>query len=89
MCANTGSPNGAAFAYFLIQHKAQLGQKTITKITVFRPENGDDVDFVDASLCFHVSEGVQPAGEQEAWEKSSLDGDEGRRHFVRMHEVYA
>jgi hypothetical protein len=28
------SPNGAAFAYFLMQHKAELGPKTITKVTV-------------------------------------------------------
>ncbi|CAN9102611.1 unnamed protein product [Alternaria sp. RS040] len=55
-----GSPNGATFAYFLMQHKAQLGQKTITKITVFRPETDDDLSFVDASLCFHVADGPQP-----------------------------
>ncbi|CAN9216217.1 unnamed protein product [Alternaria alternata] len=55
-----GSPNGATFAYLLMQHKAQLGQKTITKITVFRPETDDDLSFVDASLCFHVADGPQP-----------------------------
>ncbi|USP74807.1 uncharacterized protein yc1106_02081 [Curvularia clavata] len=74
-----GSPNGAAFAYFLMQHKAQLGQKTITKITVFRPENGDDNDFVDASLCFHVEEGGQAAVE----EKRSL-GKDGEQSIFNM-----
>ncbi|KAF1937969.1 hypothetical protein EJ02DRAFT_411304 [Clathrospora elynae] len=49
-----GSPNGAVFAYFLMQHKAELGQKTISKVTVFRPETEDSVEFVDTSLVFHV-----------------------------------
>ena len=31
-----GSPNGAGVAWFLIDHKAQLGMKTVSKITVFR-----------------------------------------------------
>jgi hypothetical protein len=33
-----GSPKGAAFVYFLMQYKAQLGYKTITKITIIQPE---------------------------------------------------
>ncbi|KAF3034171.1 hypothetical protein E8E12_005653 [Didymella heteroderae] len=37
-----GSPNGAAFAYFLMQHKEELGRKTITKVTVFRAETDDE-----------------------------------------------
>ncbi|KAK4992137.1 hypothetical protein LTR50_001315 [Elasticomyces elasticus] len=32
------SPNGAALAWLLIQHKATLGVKTITAVTVFRDE---------------------------------------------------
>jgi hypothetical protein len=56
----TGSPNGATFAYFLMQHKAQLGDKTITRITVLRPETDDDNDFVDASLLFHVENSPPP-----------------------------
>ncbi|KAF2028876.1 hypothetical protein EK21DRAFT_101493 [Setomelanomma holmii] len=55
-----GSPNGAVFAYFLMQHKAQLGHKTITRITVVRPENDDENDFVDASLIFHVKTAPDP-----------------------------
>ena len=74
-----------------MQHKAQLGPKTITKITVFRPENGDDNDFVDASLCFHVGKGGQAA----VWENRSrvvsrsLGEDEEENFFVRIHEVHA
>ena len=51
-----GSPNGAAFAYFLMQHKAQLGRKTITKVTVFRAETDDEMAFVDPNLVFHVED---------------------------------
>lgn len=50
-----GSPNGATFAYFLMQHKAQLGHKTFTKIIVI-----DDNDFVDASLVFYVADATEP-----------------------------
>ncbi|KAF2749730.1 hypothetical protein M011DRAFT_397773 [Sporormia fimetaria CBS 119925] len=55
-----GSPNGAAFAYFLMQHKRVLGPKTITDVTIFRPENDDDNDFVDASLVFYVADAPTP-----------------------------
>lgn len=57
-----GSPNGAAFAYFLMQHKAELGQKTITKVTVFRAETADDLAFVDPNLVFHVENVVEKRG---------------------------
>ncbi|KAF2621471.1 hypothetical protein BU25DRAFT_379643, partial [Macroventuria anomochaeta] len=51
-----GSPNGAGFAYFLMQHKRELGLKTITKVTVFRAETDDDLAFVDSHLLFHVGD---------------------------------
>lgn len=53
---NLGSPNGAAFAYFLMQHKSVLGRKTISHITIFRPETDEDAGFVDANLAFHVAD---------------------------------
>ena len=59
-----GSPNGAAFAYFLMQHKKELGHKTITKVTVFRAETDDDSAFVDPHLVFHV--GDMKGGEGES-----------------------
>lgn len=61
----TGSPNGAAFAYFLMQHKAELGQKTITKVTVFRAETDDDLAFVDPNLVFHVEDVKEKEGDEE------------------------
>ncbi|KAJ4986345.1 hypothetical protein SVAN01_08162 [Stagonosporopsis vannaccii] len=51
-----GSPNGAAFAYFLMQHKRELGRKTIQRVTVLRAETDDDVAFVDPYLVFHVAD---------------------------------
>lgn len=35
-----------------MQHKRELGPKTITKVTVFRAETDDDFAFVDPSLVF-------------------------------------
>jgi hypothetical protein len=61
-----GSPNGAAFAYFLFQHKSQLGYKTISKITIVRPETDDPVDFADPSLVFHVVDADEPPEDEEA-----------------------
>jgi hypothetical protein len=37
---DTGSKNGIAVGYFLAQHKQQLGDKYVTKITLFQ-EEGD------------------------------------------------
>ncbi|EDU43710.1 conserved hypothetical protein [Pyrenophora tritici-repentis Pt-1C-BFP] len=91
-----GSPNGAAFAYFLMQHKAQLGQKTITKITVFRPDNDDDLDFVDASLVFHVEDGPEPPPDAMAGTdtedahivRKSTTANVDNKDVVQVHEVY-
>jgi hypothetical protein len=42
-----GSPNGFGIAWLLIQHKAQLGVKTVSEITVFGADS-------DASLYFKI-----------------------------------
>lgn len=47
-----GSANGAVFAWFLIQHKEQLGNKWIPKVTVFY--NDADSEWNGAHLIFHV-----------------------------------
>ncbi|CAO2652640.1 Nn.00g009230.m01.CDS01 [Neocucurbitaria sp. VM-36] len=60
-----GSPNGATFAYFLMQHKDQLGYKLITKITVIKPEIDDDLAFVDPVLVFHVEDVPEPPHDEE------------------------
>lgn len=92
---NSGSPNGAAFAYFLLQHKAQLGYKTINTITVVRPENDDDIDFVDASLVFHVADAPDPPldeGEGSGFAKEKRHDshmvemiEQGKRNVMRVH----
>lgn len=45
-------------------------------MTVFRPENDDDIAFVDASLCFHVEDGVL-AGDDGAGGDGDGDGRDG------------
>jgi hypothetical protein len=55
-----GSPIGATLAYFLIQHKAQLGNKVVSKVTVVIPENEINEDFDpehDPTFIFHVEDG--------------------------------
>lgn len=44
-----GTPNGIGVAYLLIQHKANLGHKTIDKITVFRYQHR-------LMLLFHITQ---------------------------------
>lgn len=60
-----GSPNGAAFAYFLMQHKRELGMKTIQRITVFKAETEDDIALVDPYLVFHVADVKVGEGKEE------------------------
>jgi hypothetical protein len=78
-----------------MQHKAELGQKTITKVTVFRPETDDDLDFVDASLCFHVEDGPPLVDEDAmsdardggglAIRKSTVEGKD--KNIIKVHEM--
>jgi hypothetical protein len=79
-----------------MQHKTELGQKTITKVTVFRPETDDEVDFVDASLCFHVEDGPQqPVDGMIVTEHEDKGGLNVRRstvqgngnNFIRVHKM--
>jgi SpoU rRNA methylase family enzyme len=63
--ALVGSPNRAAFAYSLMQHKAELGRKAITKVTVFRPEMDDDLAFVDPNVVFRVGDVEKENGNSE------------------------
>lgn len=50
-----GSPNGQGCAYFLLQHKPQLGgARFIWKIRIFRR---DDDDFAAPILLFYVDKG--------------------------------
>ena len=87
-----GSPNGAAFAYFLVQHKAQLGPKIITKITIIRPETDDENDFVDPSLVFQVGDAPQLVPDEHIlnnradYENSTaMTSRAGKDRIVRIH----
>jgi len=81
-----------------MQHKLQLGQKTISKITIFRPETDDDVSLVDASLCFHVVDGPQPPPDDAHMEgtdrlkarlvRETNSKDSSPNSLVRVHEIY-
>jgi hypothetical protein len=81
-----------------MQHKLQLGQKTISKITVFRPETDDDLHFVDASLCFHVVDDPQPPPDDAAIlgaDRISIRTvqetdakDPSASSLIRVHEIY-
>lgn len=56
-----GSPNALAFSYFLVQHKAALGNLEISKITIFK----NSLKFPDPCLLLHVGKaelGVQATG---------------------------
>ncbi len=81
-----------------MQHKAQLGQKTINRITVFRPETDDDIGFVDASLCFHVVDGSQPPPDDAVMAnidrpsrrvmRETDSKDSSASSLVKVHEIY-
>lgn len=45
-----GAPLGAILSYFLLQHKAELGKKHITDITIFRDLN------YKPELLFHIKD---------------------------------
>jgi hypothetical protein len=76
-----------------MQHKAQLGYKTITKITIVRPETDDDNDFVDASLVFHVEDVPEPPPDEEEGGKLKRRDShavevikQGRDNMARVHK---
>ncbi|KAF2005965.1 hypothetical protein P154DRAFT_559633 [Amniculicola lignicola CBS 123094] len=47
-----GTPNGVGTAYFLIQHKAALGNARVSKVRIFKAEIENEVP--EASLIFRV-----------------------------------
>jgi hypothetical protein len=79
-----------------MQHKAQLGHKTISRVTVVRDETDDPIKFVDPSLVFHVEDAPEPPPDEEV--KPSLKVDRrdsgavevirhGKRSFIRVHKL--
>jgi hypothetical protein len=47
----TGSPNVQGFAYFLIQHKAELGNMYLDKIQVFKGETRAELPCISSRLA--------------------------------------
>ncbi|KAF2819010.1 hypothetical protein CC86DRAFT_307928, partial [Ophiobolus disseminans] len=60
-----GTPNGSSVAYMLIQHKSQLGHKTVSKITVFQQDN-------QPMLLFHIVD-VEAQNSDEAMQTKAAD----------------
>jgi hypothetical protein len=50
-----GSPNGFAWGFFLISHKAELGQKWIPKVRVFLARE-DELDDERPDMLFFVEQ---------------------------------
>jgi hypothetical protein len=69
-----------------MQHKAELGHKTVSRVTVFRPENEDDSDFVDASLVFHVEDAPEPPPDEGEMAVPATKAQPGK-NFVRVHKL--
>jgi len=62
VAALLGTPNGVGVAWLLIQHKPQLGHKTVEKVTVDCHDNSGMTDdgTIDPSLVFHIRDVVAP-----------------------------
>lgn len=73
----TGSPNVQGFAYFLIQHKAELGSMFIDKIQVFRGETKAELP----CILMHVR---QPLGQSVAV-KREITQEDKENGTVRTH----
>lgn len=50
-----GSPNGGGVAWLLAQHKAALGNRAVTDVTVFRTQVSDDQKDAYLNLCYHIA----------------------------------
>jgi hypothetical protein len=59
LTSRPGSPNIQGFAYFLIQHKEQLGNMFIDKIQVFQGETKAELP----CILVHVSQPMAPSAD--------------------------
>ncbi|KAH7071431.1 hypothetical protein BKA63DRAFT_605467 [Paraphoma chrysanthemicola] len=66
-----GSPNGLAAGFFLAQHKTQLGEKLISKITVFR----SDTEHSLPNLLFWVVDALESDDDEEEDDPGWIDSD--------------
>lgn len=67
-----GTPNAQAFSYFLLQHKAELGNRYISKIRVFRDSN-----WIAKANLLLVVEAVPANDEDGAGEEEGVAEGEG------------
>ncbi|KAF1851022.1 uncharacterized protein K460DRAFT_271378 [Cucurbitaria berberidis CBS 394.84] len=99
-----GSPVGATIAYFLTQHKAQLGFKVVTKVTIVCDE-GEGPN-PDPHLFFHIEDSLPPVvknlrhkhrrggigsleGQQGTFGISEVSIGANRKSIVRVHKLSA
>ncbi|KAH7079665.1 hypothetical protein FB567DRAFT_607027 [Paraphoma chrysanthemicola] len=66
-----GSPNGLAAGFFLAQHKTQLGEKLISKITVFRSDTATSLP----NLLFWVKDAFESDDDEEKDDPEKIDTD--------------
>jgi hypothetical protein len=59
LTSTSGSPNIQGFAYFLVQHKEQLGNMFIDKIQVFQGETKAELP----CILVHVSQPLTPSAD--------------------------
>jgi hypothetical protein len=85
--STTASENAACFAFFLSQHKTELGRLTIEQVTVFRNDGSGNVD---PDLVFHVAavsdtQVVERGPMEKSMSSSGLGfaGDNAEKHVVR------
>lgn len=64
-----GSPNGVAAGYFLAQHKTQLGEKLISKVTVFRAEDYGSLP----NMIFWVEDALESDDDEEKDDPENID----------------
>ncbi|KAJ4347557.1 Mitochondrial import inner membrane translocase subunit tim8 [Ascochyta clinopodiicola] len=73
-----GSLNGIAAAYFLSQHKPQIGAKYVHQINVFQPDE-NEADSDEPTLIFYVKDAPYPSPEDE----QGLQGSEEKKTLAR------
>ncbi|KAF2691643.1 hypothetical protein K458DRAFT_353540 [Lentithecium fluviatile CBS 122367] len=77
------SDNAACFAFFLFQHKAELGNVVISKVQVFRNDASSNVD---PDLIFHVAAASEAqVSDADAGAQFSVNG--AAKHVLRTHTL--
>jgi hypothetical protein len=82
---------GSTLAHILLQHKADLGVKHVTEVTIFRDEFKELYDYPQVQLLYKIEDVPQP--DQEMPDVDTRDGrvrhvvtrDEGH-NMLRVHE---